>query len=416
MCFKNRSLLALIMAFFLQMSFAQNNTNSPYTRYGYGELVDANSAEQRGMGGVAIGSRNHSSINPMNPASYSAVDSMTFMFDFGLTGLMSRFSDPSGTTDSFNSNLEYLTFQFPLTKWLGMSAGLLPYSFSGYNFYKSDSIAISNHTTTPTYGYYTKSFSGSGGISQVYAGLGMDLFDHVSLGVNAYYMFGTVTNLRSLAYTNTGFNGSVQSNSINVSSFRFRYGLQFYNTFNKKHDLTLGLIFENNAPLNGNFVQYNYAVPSDTIEYNNDFELPLMYGAGLYYTFDKKLSIGVDYSMQQWGNALFFSKRDSLSNRAKLSIGAEYIPDPRGRRYGQRVRYRAGFNLHDPYYKLPGVTPVRNFGITFGVGLPLKTSNTMVNASVEYGKSGDQSLFREDYFKFTLNATFNENWFFKLKL
>jgi hypothetical protein len=400
----------------MQTAFAQNNTNSPYTRYGYGELVDVNSAEQRSMGGVALGTRNGLSINAANPASYSSVDSMSFMFDFGLTGLVSRFSDPSGSKNSYNSNLEYVNIQFPVNKWMGISAGLLPYSFSGYNFYKSDSVQISNHTSTPTYGYYTKTFTGNGGISQVYTGLGFKLFDHISLGVNAYYMFGNVTNNRSLVFTNSGFNSSVQSNTIRVSSFRFRYGLQAFHTFNKKHDFTLGLIYEAKAPLNGHFSQINFSTPADTIVYSNDFEVPMMYGAGIFYTFDKKLSFGLDYSMQKWGDARFFSQTDSLRNRSKLAIGAEYIPDPRGRSYFERIKYRFGFNIHDPYYKISGLNPVKNFGITFGVGLPLKTSNTVVNAAVEYGKAGDQSVFREDYFKFTLNATFNENWFFKRKL
>ena len=88
---------------FAHLLVGQNNTNSPYTRFGYGELIDANSGEQRAMGGIGIGSRNSSSINAMNPASYSAVDSMTFMFDFGVSGLISRFSDPTGKNSIFNS-------------------------------------------------------------------------------------------------------------------------------------------------------------------------------------------------------------------------------------------------------------------------------------------------------------------------
>ena len=76
---KIQAVLLVFLLFFVQLSVGQNNTNSPYTRYGYGELVDVNSAEQRAMGGTAIGMRNGSSINAANPASYSAVDSTTFI-------------------------------------------------------------------------------------------------------------------------------------------------------------------------------------------------------------------------------------------------------------------------------------------------------------------------------------------------
>ncbi|MDD2285395.1 MAG: hypothetical protein PHQ11_08365 [Paludibacter sp.] len=414
----NKPAVLVIVLFLVQFSVGQNNTNSPYTRYGYGELVDVNSGEQRSMGGAAFGMRSSSSINPANPASYSVVDSTTFMFDVGLTGLFSRFSDPGRTKSGFNSNLEYVTLQFPITKWLGFSAGMLPYSFSGYDFFDVDSIKTPNHTSTPTYGYYTRDYSGRGGISQVYSGVGLKLFNHISLGVNAYYMFGEVTNSRAINFSNAGYSStkSVQDNAISVSSFRFRYGMQLFHTFKEKHDVTLGLVYEDRAPLNGKFVQYNRAIPADTVTYDDDFGLPVTYGIGLNYTFDKKLTFSADYMMQRWTDALFFGKTDSLNNRAKIAVGVEYIPNLRGNKYVERMRYRAGLNLHDPYYKLAGSSPAKNFGITFGVGLPLRTSNTMVNASIEYGKVGEKSLFREDYFKITFNATFNENWFFKRKL
>jgi opacity protein-like surface antigen len=411
---KNRPFLLVLSLVLFQIAVAQNNTNSPYTRFGYGELIDANSAEQRAMGGTGIGSRNSSSINAMNPASYSAVDSMTFMFDVGLTGLISRFSDPTGKTSKLNSNLEYLNLQFPVSKWLGFSAGLLPYSFSGYNFSRNDSVQVQSNSSTTGYEHYSELYSGAGGISQVYAGLGAKLFNHVSLGVNAYYMFGDIINSRGLTFAN--LDPSTQVNSIVVRNFRFRYGVQFFNTFAKKHTVTLGFIYENKAPFNGKFMQTHFAIPADTLVYEKDFELPMTYGIGLNYNFDNKLTVGFDYSFQQWGDVLYFGKTDSLVNRSKLAIGAEYIPNPRGNKYLERVRYRAGLNLHDPYYKLAGSAPVKNFGISFGVGLPLKTSSTVVNAAFEYGRVGEKSVFREDYFKITFNATFNESWFFKRKL
>lgn len=412
---KSQLFFLIIFLFSIQLSIGQNNTNSPYTRYGYGELIDAHSGEQKAMGGVALGFRKGSSINTINPASYSAVDTMNFMFDFGFSGLLSRFSEQGNYKNTFNSNLEYVTMQFPITKSLGFSAGLLPYSFSGYDFTQSDSIEIAGNPSGQ-YARYTKNFIGSGGISQVYGGLGYNFLNHISVGVNAYYMFGEVSNTRIIDYSNGGFDDSNQKNSIMISNFRFRYGLQLYNTFADKHEVTLGAIYEMKAPFNGSFQQINISIPSDTLNYDNDFDMPTTYGLGLHYNLENRLSVGIDYTMQQWADTRYFGVTDSLRNRSKLSVGGEYIPNPRGNNYLDRVRYRAGFNISDPYYKIPGFAPVKNFGISFGVGLPLRTSKTMLNASVEYGKSGDASLFREDYFKFTFNATFNESWFFKRKL
>mgnify|MGYP000843543771 FL=1 len=410
--------LLVFVLFLVQLSVGQNNTNSPYTRYGYGELVDVNSAEQRAMGGVAFGLRSNSMINPANPASYSVVDSTSFMFDFGISGLLSTFSDASGRIVNFTSNIEYITLQFPVTKWLGLSAGLLPYSFSGYNYYDTDSIEMSNHTSTSTYANYSRKYVGSGAISQIYTGLGLNLFDHIALGVNAYYMMGGSSNNSSILFSNKDFSSSssTQENVIVVNSFRFRYGLQLFHTFKETHGFTIGGIYEHKAPFGGEFLQYNYGIPADTLSYDHHFGLPATYGVGVNYVFKNKLTLSADYMMQRWGDALFFGKTDSLTNRNKIAVGAECIINPRGNKYVDRMRYRAGINLQDPYFKVDGQALPKNFGISFGVGLPLRTTNTMLNASLEYGKVGDKTLLRQDYFKFTFNVVFNENWFFKRKL
>lgn len=416
--FKNKIFLfgfALILM--NQIALGQNNTNSPYTRFGYGDISDTNSGEQRAMGGVSLGTRSKLGINTVNPASYSSVDSMTFMFDVGASALISRFSETAGTTNKLNANLEYITMQFPLWKKVGFSAGLLPYSFSGYNFNSSSNLPYELYPDTVT---ATQYFSGNGGVNQVYSGLSVELFNHISLGVNAYYMFGSAINDRQLRFSNTtNFYSSYQSDSITVSSFRFRYGLQFYNTFSDKHDFTLGLIYEAKRKLHADYSEMTGSVDQEQtpfMQVKTEFEMPEMFGAGLTYIYKKQLTLGIDYSLQKWGEAKFMGVADTLTNRSKFALGAEYMPHPSGRKSADQIRYRAGFNISSPYYKIAGVEQPKNFGITFGIGLPLKTNQSVINATVEYGKIGSSGLLRENYFKFTLNALFNENWFFKRKL
>jgi hypothetical protein len=412
--------LVFIALVCVQFATSQNNTNSPFTRFGYGDINETTSGDQRAMGGISLGARSHFNINTVNPASYSSVDSMTFMFDIGTAVLGSRFSDQSGTRKTFNANLEYVTMQFPLSKGVGFSAGILPYSFTGYNFSTSHT-AITQELDTIG---YTKNFNGTGGFSQIYAGISADLFKHISLGVNTYYMYGNMINYRNVNYgSRSGFTSTTQTNSITARNFRFRFGTQFYNTFAKKHDVTLGIIYEQKAKLNGDFSQTTTSVLTETPSNSYDFELPTVYGLGLYYTYNKKLSVGLDYSTQQWKDAKYFGKTDSLSNKSKIALGIEYIPNIIGRKFSDRVRYRAGVNVNDAYYKVDGAIPTKNIGVSFGVGIPLRNSNTVINASFEYGKIGGTKIsgtstnrLNEDYVKFTFNAVFNEHWFFKRKL
>ena len=101
-----------------QLAVSQNNTNSPYTRFGYGEISDGTATEIRGMGGVSLGNRSQNTINSVNPASYSSVDSLTFMFDLGAGMRYSHFSEKNQSKNTLNANLEYITMRFRLLNGL----------------------------------------------------------------------------------------------------------------------------------------------------------------------------------------------------------------------------------------------------------------------------------------------------------
>ena len=60
------TLCALLLTMVTGMAIAQNNTNSPYTRYGYGDLSDQSFGNSKAMGGIAFGLRDGAQINPLN--------------------------------------------------------------------------------------------------------------------------------------------------------------------------------------------------------------------------------------------------------------------------------------------------------------------------------------------------------------
>ena len=134
------TLCALLLTMVTGMAIAQNNTNSPYTRYGYGQLADQGSGNSKAMGGIAYGLRDKYQVNFANPASYTAIDSLTFIFDGGISLQNTNFSNGTIKQNAKNSSFDYITMQFRLGKWAAMSLGLLPYSNVGYSMaeYKED--------------------------------------------------------------------------------------------------------------------------------------------------------------------------------------------------------------------------------------------------------------------------------------
>ena len=421
--YKNKiSLLLLIVSVCYQFSLGQNNTNSPYTRFGYGNINEFTSGAQRAMGGTGIGGRNKSVINNVNPASYSSIDSMTFMFDFGGSGQQSRFANNNGGfAKTWNGNIEYVSLQFPLFKNTGFSAGLLPYSVSGYNINTVDTTIsikqLSSTTILKDSILSSSNYTGNGGINQIYVGLSGLLFKHLSLGVNSYYMYGRVNNSVSLRSYSENAYSSQRQQSLSVNSYRFRFGAQYFNTFATKHYLSLGAIYESKASLNGTLNNSTVSqVAGDTVTTTGGFEQPQMFGVGLNYIYDNRLTLSLDYSLQQWSKAQFFNKTDSLADRSKIAFGTEYIPNAGSRKYLEKIRYRAGMSISDSYYRINGLVPPPNITLSFGFGFPLKNSKSIVNTTFEYGKMGSTNLLQEDYFKFTVNVVTNEFWFMKRKL
>lgn len=383
---------------------AQNSTASPYSRFGYGELNDNVPGAYRGLGGVGVGMRQQTVINAAQPASYTVVDSTTFMFDLALSAMWDNYQDASGRRNRANGNLEYLTMQFPIYKhWIGMSLGVLPYSQVGYDFAMKDSVNANYH--------YTTSYEGSGAITEVYGGLSFNICNWVALGANVYYMFGTTTNSRSLTFTEQ-LTPTIMMRSLRVSDVRFRLGAQLFHTFAEDHKVVLGAIFENKSKLNGEFYQIEATTFDSVPTTEFDSEFPMVWGVGLSYCYRDRMLFAADYTRHDWANAKY-SMGTALRSRGKLSLGFQYRHNPLGRRYIDHIPWQVGFSMEDSY--LPTV-PQRNYSATIGVGFPLRNLSTVIYTALEYGHRGSKATLSENYLKLTISASISENWFFKRKL
>ena len=398
----------IILSLMVVGVWAQNATSSPSSRFGYGELNDNIPGSYRAMGGVGVGMRSNKAINPAQPASYTACDSLTFMFDIAGSFLYTNYGDAHGQRNKVNGNLEYITMQFPLwRRYVAMSLGVTPYSAVGYNFALTDSINSDY--------YYTKSYSGEGGFTQVYGGLSANICDWVALGANIYYMFGETTQNRALSFDNANLLSVQQDDYLRVNSFRLRYGAQVFHTFGQ-HTMVLGGMFESKQRFTKCEYKQIEITTSDTVNtIGTGFEMPMIYGVGLSYGYANRLTIGLDYQCQDWSNVLYFNqKNQELKTRYLYAFGAEYRHNPNSRKFVDRMYWRIGANYTTSY------TDQYNEGcmaVTIGLGFPLRTIATVINTSFEYGKRGfGTGVLQENYLRFVVNAAIAEHWFFKRKL
>ena len=416
------TLCALLLTMVTGMAIAQNNTNSPYTRYGYGDLSDQSFGNSKAMGGIAFGLRDGAQINPLNPASYTAIDSLTFLFEGGVSLQNMNISGGGVKLNAKNSSFDYLAMQFRLHPRIAMSIGLLPFSNVGYSV--SDS-KVDNGVSQ------TRSFTGDGGLHQLYGGIGVKVLKNLSLGVNASYFWGDITRTRTIIYPATSESYSyIQQMGVSISDYKLDFGAQYTLDFDKKHSMTIGAVFSPKHKLNNDYTVTTQVSTTNSNNLDATLELPNTFGVGFTYNYDKRLTVGVDYSLQQWSKAKFgvntsdgdvredFNKTYTYCDRHKISVGAEYIPNLMGRSYLSHIKYRLGAYYTTPYYKIGGKEATREYGVTAGFGLPVPRSRSILSISGQFVRiSGQESAFvNENIFRVSIGLTFNERWFFKRRV
>lgn len=385
---------------------------SPYSKYGYGLLNDNATSMQRSMGGVGYAMNGGRQINVMNPASYAAIDSLTFLWDFGLdlTQLWSK--EPGGSGKSTGGGLDYLTMQFPLGKYMGGSVGLMPYSSVGYSF--------GNEIV-----HGTDSRVGNGGINQLYAGVSARPFNNFSVGVNISYMFGTLIN--DIYAITTAGNQSLFERVMRVRDWNANIGALYTFNVGKNDKLSLGLVYTPKKTLHGDtwgsyydISQDTEAQYTDTISLKNNFYTANSFGGGINYLHDNRLMVELDFTYQDWSKAKFKQienfEETTFSNRWKVNAGVQYTPNPRGN-YLKRINYRLGGYFNRDYVMIDN-NHIKDYGVSVGFGLPTPGSKTLINLGFEYKHRNayPANLVTEDYFNITLGVNFNEMWFWKNKI
>lgn len=391
-------------------------TTSPYSKFGYGLLGDNATSTQRQMGGTGYAMQSGRQINAMNPASYAAADSMTFLFDMGLNVTAFNRKDGSVTDRDFTGGLDYITMQVPLAKNLGLSAGVLPMTEVGYSFGST----IDNGSS---------SYMGLGGINQLYLGAGWRPFKGFSVGVNASYLFGNIVND---AYAGSSAGQAVFEQVMAVRDYRLRFGAQYRLPLSKSSALTLGLTFDPAKTLLGDTYTLKYltgateSVKPDTVggvlSMRNRFSLPDSYGAGLAFDSEGRIHLEADFTYQNWSKCSFDRgvsadiTETTFSNRWRAGIGGSFVPDPRGG-YLKRIAYRAGAFYNHDYITVRG-NNVRDFGLSAGFGFPVVSAKSVINLGFEYlnRQATPNPLLKENYFSVTLGVNFNQVWFYHNKL
>lgn len=417
-------------------AYAQDGTVSPYSYFGIGELRSTATIENQMMGGIGVYA-DSIHVNLQNPAAYADLG-VQFGETFGLTTYTAgvsynqlTLSSATAEESSSVTNLEYLALAFTLRKNLGVGFGLMPFSSVGYNFES----AIEGVGDDPN---IVNRFSGTGGLNRVYASVGWGIMDNLKLGVTANFNFGTIDSERLQLVEDVQL-ATFDERSSRINGMDLNYALNYTPRFKDKYRLHTSIRVNTQANLTARNTQRIGSVVADEdspalgteLESSNvnldaiglketEVKIPTTFTLGLGFGEDRKWFLGGEYSVQdltEYVNPFLQFENLQYQNANTIAFGGFWVPDHTSFKYLRRITYRAGVRMENSGMLVNG-TEINDFGITFGVGLPLGRSLSNLNLGFELGQKGttDANLIEEGYFKINISLSLNDQWFRKAKI
>ncbi|MBV7528466.1 hypothetical protein [Chitinophaga sp. sic0106] len=424
------SILCLFGAVFLLANNATAQDNSPYSRYGLGDLNNNQNIVNRGMGGVSQAYSDPTSVNFINPASYSNL--LLTSLDIAVEGGARNINDGGGSFSSGFGTLSYLQLGIPIKKKWGMNLGLRPVSRVSYNIQEPVTGNFFDTVRLPLINRY----EGSGGLYQLYAGTGVGI-GNFSIGVNIGYLFGNLENNTTIIYPGQTIFASRRMNRISYNSFFYKAGVQYKAKLSKDLDLQLGASGSLNQNMSARRAQLHESViydassnnftNQDTVLYTKGAKgtvvYPTEFGGGFMLRKADKWQVGADFNTTSWQDnfKVFGTPDPETQNSYKMSVGGQFVPNLNALSgYWNRVAYRLGAYYGKDYIYLKE-KDMPLFGATIGAGLPVRRlpySNqySMLNLALEIAHRGNsETALKETVYRFSIGFTLSDRWFIKRK-
>ena len=438
--------------------------NSPYSRYGIGDLVPNTHINSRGQGGIAAGVNEFGTINFSNPASYSnfqvireqnskKIVSGRAILDVGINFETRKLIEPA-TAKEFtagNALFSYLQLGVAVKRNWGVTLGLRPISRISYKMFRRE-VLYDPNTNRPIDSANTR-FEGDGGMYLASLGTGISLFQRdktngleqrLSVGVNSGYIFGKkdYSTRRSIFNDTVDYYQANYETKTSVGGLYLSGGLQYEFPISvaNRISMTLGAFgnLKHNLTSRQDIIRETFIfdqslgdVRLDSVSEVKDIKGKLIYPSDITVGFvTEKFStnknagwlIGADFTYKGWDQYRFYGQADSVQNNWELHVGAQLRPAIK-RNYFSNVAYRVGMYYGPDYIKVG--QKLSQLGFSLGLGLPVANYRsayaslnqvTFINLAFEYGKRGNnENLLKENLFRVSVGFSLSDFWFQKRK-
>ena len=405
-------IVALFSAFAAE---AQENVSSPYSYYGIGLTNFKGTVENRAMGGLSIFA-DSIHINMQNPASYGRLKRTNYAI--GASHDRIKLETESASDNAKITSLDYLALAFPVSDKVGIGLGVMPYTSVGYRILDMNEGSASL-------------LNGRGGMNRVFLSAGWAVTPDLSIGVDADYNFGNFQNSQSINREDLQY-GTTDVNRSDIKGFTFNFGANYQKDITEKLKLhvstnyapSMDLDSENSRTISTVDFSSGTGRLIDVRELdlsNTQFEAPsrLSFGAGIGER--NKWFVGAEYASvgtSSYEDSFSFrGDNGEYEDASQFSLGGFYIPKYNSfTSYLERVVYRAGFR-YDGTGLIVNNESINEFGISFGLGLPVGLEFSNINLGIELGQRGtkDSGLIQENFMRLSIGLSLNDKWFTKRK-
>lgn len=409
-----KTILAIFLIAAAQIAMCQNNTISPYSKYGIGLYEQAGHGRNVSMGGVGIALRSERYVNTINPASYASLDSTMVLFDIGVHMDYEHIETHLDSGDKMNGNVSYFSLTMAPSDRLGISFGITPFTSVGYTLQSKEFVSGGGEDK------YVSRVEGLGGLTLAYVGLGVDLFKHTSFGVNASLLFGPKTERQSMAMSAADEFSIYIEKTDYYTGGKLDFGLQQDIPLSKNKTLTIGAIVSTPGILRcsrkevatNTFYRIGLidTVYFDDDDYDRYTNLPATFGAGVSYNKAGRFTLSGDFNYNPLSKFDVEDLRSKLIDNKSLSFGCEFFPKRLGRSYD--LVFRAGAGYESGICRVDHYT-LKSYKLSAGVGFRIRSIR--FNTYCMYRQQGtlDNLLVLHQSLQFGLNLTYIDYWFQK---
>ena len=417
-----RQILVACMCLLSVGIYAQKSTISPYSYFGVGEGRDNGTVENQMMGGLQLYA-DSIHLNLKNPAALSKL--RLTVYGGAISRKEYRLKDNFEEQRTSVSNLDYLAIGFPVAKNMGVAFGLQPYSSVGYSLNQTRVNADLDSVTNV--------FSGEGSLNKVFLSWGYEPIKNVSIGATINYNFGTLNYQRLQSVQGVQF-GTIDNRDSRIDGFDFNYSINYTSSIGKHTlhtyfgaDTQVNLISKNSQRIGSFSTETGADIEVLDVNLdaqglkNGEIKIPTTFTFGLGYGEERKWFVGAEYAMQQmsdFDNEFIAQANVDYIDASTVSFGGYFIPNYRAlTNVFNRITYRAGLK-YDKTGLVIENKEINNFGITFGLGVPLGRDFSNLNIGFELGRRGTRAagLVEESYLKMNVGFSLNDRWFAKRKI